>query len=111
MESTWCRPYKLGYDAFEYVMYLYRAPVSFAAKRLKVVALSSAAAEYVASSCACREIVFVRNVLADLGFTISQPTVLAVDNQAALRIAENLGTVSSMAGYVTSPPVVVAYDR
>ena len=68
-ESTWRRPYKLGYDAFEYGMYLYRAPVSFAAKRLKVVALSSAEAEYAASSCACHEIVFVRNVLADLGFT------------------------------------------
>ena len=93
-DSTWRRPDKLGYNAFGYVVYLYGAPVSFAAKRLKVVALSSAEAEYAASSYACREIVFVRNVLADLGFTISQPTVLAVDNQAAIRIAENLGVTS-----------------
>ena len=41
-DSTWRRPDKLGYNAFGYVVYLYGAPVSFAAKRLKVVALSSA---------------------------------------------------------------------
>ena len=56
--------------------------------RVKVIAHSSAEAEYAACSYACREVVFVRNVLGDLGFQISGPTVVAVDNQAAIKIAE-----------------------
>lgn len=90
-DASWRNPDKLGFNSFGFVVYLYGAPVSFAAKRLKVVALSSAEAEYAAAAYACKELVFVRNVLGDLGFRISEPTVLAVDNQAAIKIAENLG--------------------
>jgi len=93
-DSSWRRPNRLGFNSFGYVIYLFGAPVSYASKRLKVIAHSSAEAEYAAASCACREIVFVRNVLADLGFQVSGPTVLAVDNQAAIKIAENHGVTS-----------------
>ena len=54
---------------YGYVVYLYGAPVSFAAKLLKVVALSTAEAEYAAASQTCREIQFVRNVCGDLGIS------------------------------------------
>ena len=90
-DSSWRRPDKLGFNSFGYVVYLFGAPVSFASKRLKVVALSSAEAEYAAASYTCREIEFVRHILGNLGFFISGPTVLAVDNQAAIKIAENVG--------------------
>ena len=93
-DATWRRPDKLGYNSFGYVVYLFGAPVSFASKRLKVIAHSSAEAEYAAASYAAREVVFVRNVLGDLGFSVSGPTVLAVDNQAAIKIAENMGVTS-----------------
>ena len=93
-DSSWRRPNRLGFNSFGYVIYLFGAPVSYASKRLKVIAHSSAEAEYAAASYACREIVFVRNVLADLGFQVSGPTVLAVDNQAAIKIAENHGVTS-----------------
>ena len=93
-DSTWRRADKLGFNTFGYVVYLFGAPISFAAKRLKVVALSSAEAEYAAASYTCREIAFVRNVLSDLGFSVKGPTVLAVDNTAAITIAENVGVTS-----------------
>jgi hypothetical protein len=93
-DSTWRRPDRLGYNSFGYVVYLFGAPVSYASKRLKIVAHSSAEAEYAAASYACREVVFVRNVLSDLGFPLRGPTVLAVDNQAAIKIAENMGVTS-----------------
>ena len=93
-DSSWRNPNRLGFNSFGYVIYLFGAPVSYASKRLKVIAHSSAEAEYAAASYACREIVFVRNVLADLGFQVSGPTVLAVDNQAAIKIAENHGVTS-----------------
>ena len=40
------------------------------------------------------KVVFVRNVLVDLGFPLSHPTVLCVDNRAAIEIAHNIGVTS-----------------
>ena len=93
-DSTWRRPNHHGYNMFGFVIYFMGAPVSFTSKQLKVVALSSAEAEYAAASYACREVVFVRNVLVDLGFSLSHPTVLCVDNRAAIEIAHNIGVTS-----------------
>ena len=72
-DSTWRRPNHHGYNMFGVVVYLMGAPVSFTSKQLKVVALSSAEAEYVAASYACHEVVFVRNVLVDPGFPLNHP--------------------------------------
>ena len=93
-DSTWRSASSKGYNLFGYVFYFMGAPVSYISKHLRVVALSSAEAEYAAASYACKEIVFIRNVLTDLGFKISSPTVLAVDNKAAISIAENLGVTA-----------------
>ena len=80
-DSTWRRPNNLGF-----VVFFMGAPISFTSKQLKVVALSSAEAEYAAASYACRELVFIRSVLVDFGFQIRQPTVLCVDNKAAIEL-------------------------
>ena len=93
-DATWRRPDHHGYNMFGFVVYFMGAPVSFTSKQLKVVALSSAEAEYAAASYTCREVVFVRNVLLDLGFTFIHPTVLCVDNKAAIEIAHNIGVTS-----------------
>ena len=76
---------------FGYVVLLHGGPVAFAAKRLKVIAHSSAEAEYAAASYSCKEIAFVRNICIELGTHIHGPVCLAVDNTAAIRIAENRG--------------------
>ena len=73
---------------------MYGGPISFASKRLRVIATSSAEAEYAAASYACKEVVFVRNLLTDLGFKLSGPTVELVDNMAAIKIAENNGVTA-----------------
>ena len=99
-DSSWRKPDKLGYNAFGYVVYLYGGPISFAAKRLKVVALSSAEAEYAAASYAMRELAFVRNVLSDLRVKMAGPTLLCVDNQAAIKIAENQGVTAKSKHFV-----------
>ena len=90
-DSSWHKPDELGYNMFGYVVFLYGGPVAFAAKRLKIVAHSSAEAEYAASSYSCKEIAFVRNVCLELELGLRGPVCLAVDNQAAIRIAENRG--------------------
>ena len=73
------------------VMFLFGGLISFAAKRIKVVATSSAEAEYAAAAYTCKEIVFVRNLCDFFGIKVDGPTLLCVDNQAAIAVAENLG--------------------
>ena len=86
---------KMGtYSAYGYVVYLYGGVVSFAAKFLKVVALSSAEAEYAAASQTCREITFIRNVCDDLGVTLRGRLCIGVDNTAAISIIENPGVTA-----------------
>ena len=48
-------------------MFLYGGVVSFSSKFLKIIALSSAEAEYAAACQACREMAFIRHVCGDLG--------------------------------------------
>ena len=90
-DASWHKPDHLGYNMFGYVVCLYGGPVAFAAKRLKVVAHSSAEAEYAAASYSCKEIAFVRNVCSELELGVDGPVCLAVDNEAAIKIAENRG--------------------
>ena len=91
-DSSWHKPDELGYNMFGYSVFLFGGLVAFAAKRLKVVAHSSAEAEYAASSYASKEIAFVRNVCCELDLDLLHgPVCLAVDNKAAITIAENRG--------------------
>ena len=48
-DSTWRRPNHLGFNMFGFVVYFMGAPISFTSKQLRVVALSSAEAEYAAA--------------------------------------------------------------
>ena len=93
-DAAWHKPDKLGYNMFGYVIYLYGGPICFAAKRMKVVAISSAEAEYAGAAFTCKEIVFVRNICKDLGIQLHGHTALAVDNQAAIKIARNMGVTA-----------------
>ena len=90
-DASWHKPDELGYNMFGYVILLHGGPVAFAAKRLKVVAHSSAEAEYAAASYTSKEVSFVRNVCVELGVKLKGPLCFAVDNTAAIRIAENRG--------------------
>ena len=93
-DSSWHKTNELGFNSFGYVVYMFGGPVSFASKLLKIVALSSAEAEYAAASYTCKEIEFVRNLCTDLGFPLKEQVVLAVDNTAAVDIAYNLGVTA-----------------
>ena len=53
-DSTWDQPDHHGFNMFGFMIYFMGAPISFASKQLKVVALSSAEAEYAAASYTCR---------------------------------------------------------
>ena len=93
-DASWHKPDELGYNSFGYVLYLFGGPISFASKKLKIVALSSAEAEYAAASYTCKEVEFVRNLLNDLGYPLLKRVILAVDNSAAKSICENMGVTA-----------------
>jgi hypothetical protein len=72
-----------------YVFMLAGGSISWASKLQPTVALSSAEAEYMAVSAAVQEAVYMRQLLADLGFPQEQPTVIYEDNQGCIALSEN----------------------
>ena len=65
------------------------SPISWKTKKQKVVARSSAEAEYRSMAVIVDELKWLRNLLADLGVRHQSPIPLHFDNQAALHIAAN----------------------
>lgn len=63
--------------------------VSWSAKKQATVADSSTEAEYISASAAGREIIWMRNLLSELGHDVSGPSPLMVDNQSALKVLRN----------------------
>jgi len=53
------------------------------------IALSSTEAEYIAGVHATKEVVWLRQLLAELGLLDDDPTILHIDNQSAMAIAKN----------------------
>jgi hypothetical protein len=54
-------------------------------KRQSIVALSTTEAEYMAACEAGKEIIWMRKMLQELGFHMTTPSVLYMDNQSASR--------------------------
>lgn len=63
--------------------------ITWHSKKQSVVAQSTAEAEYIAASMAANHAVWLRKVLFDLNHEKKQPTVLMVDNSAAVAIVRN----------------------
>ena len=55
--------------------------IAWASRKLKVVALSSTEAEIIAGVAACKDIIFVRNILSFIWEPIHGPTPLIIDNE------------------------------
>lgn len=74
-----------------YVALLFGTPISWCARRQGSVATSTTAAEYITISEAVKEVMWLRQLFKELRihhWTLHEPVNLAVDNQAAIRIAE-----------------------
>ena len=63
--------------------------ISWRSKKQHVVARSSAEAEYRAMASAACELIWLKSLLLDMGFSSSLPMTLFCDNQAAMHIAAN----------------------
>ncbi|CEP01473.1 hypothetical protein PBRA_002079 [Plasmodiophora brassicae] len=74
-----------------FIVTLMDAAVSWRSKQQSLVATSSAHAEYVAASELAREVVWVRMLLTDIGFTLTDPSIVLEDNTAAEQMVKTLG--------------------
>jgi hypothetical protein len=72
------------------------SPLSWSSKQQAVVAPSSCEAKYLATTHCARDILWFRNLLAELGFPQIQPTSLFWDNQGTVACTHDLHVHSKM---------------
>jgi len=72
-----------------YVFMLAGAAVSWRSKRQSTVALSSTEAEYMSACLAAKEAIWLRELLKELTFDQTTPTIILSDNQSSLKLMTN----------------------
>jgi hypothetical protein len=83
-----------------YVFYLNGAPISWASNKQATVALSSVESEYIALCLAVQELVYLRQLLEDLGYPQTEPTTIFEDNQGTIQLANNDGMYSKRTKHI-----------
>ena len=63
--------------------------IGWSSKLQSVVALSTTEAEYIAAVEAGKEIVWMRNILHEMGYTCTTPSPMLIDNQSAVSVTKN----------------------
>ncbi len=63
--------------------------MSWQSKYQRTIAQSTVEAEYMAAASATKEAIWLRSLLYGIGCAAGHPTVLRVDNQGAIMLAEN----------------------
>ena len=74
---------------YGHAVYLSGCLVCWLTKSTSSVCLSTAEAEYIAATEAVKDVVWLRNFLAELGFNQDQPSKLFEDNQACVAMVNN----------------------
>ena len=72
-----------------YIVYFDNSPISWKTTLQKRVALSTAEAEYRAAALCTKEVLWIRRLLAELGFAQTSPTIILEDNRACIKMIEN----------------------
>ena len=79
----------IGKSTTGYVVLMSGAAISWQSKLQPVVAKSTTEAEYIAASSTGNEILWLRNVLKELGFEVKQVSSLYLDNNSVVQVAKN----------------------
>ena len=78
-----------GRSTSAYVVKIGTGIVSWMLKHQPIVALSTTEAKYVAACEAGKEIVWMRELLQEIGFESNGPSTLHMDNQSAIQVAKH----------------------
>ena len=94
-DADWAGDHDTSRSTTGYVVYLWGAPVAWQARLQPTVATSSMESEYMAAYAAIQEIIWIRGVLSELGYSeydldSSNPsTPLFMDSKSAINLPEN----------------------
>ncbi|CAH9096769.1 unnamed protein product [Cuscuta europaea] len=88
-DSDWGGIHDGGRSTTAYVLYLGSNIISWKSAKQKCVSRSSTEAEYRAVANASAELLWVRNILSELGVSVSTPPQLFCDNQGATYVCTN----------------------
>ena len=77
-----------------YILYFMGSPIAWKAKKMQMTCLSTMEAELVAMTEATKQIMNIRNLLADLMFPQPDPSVLKCDNQSSIAFSKNAGSTT-----------------
>ena len=78
-----------GCSTSGYLVKIGSGAVSWSSKLQSIVALSTTEAEYIAAVSAGKEIRWMRNLLQEMGFPPTGPSILRIDNQSAISVAKH----------------------
>lgn len=78
-----------GRSTSGYLTRLAGGAINWGSKLQGIVAISTTEAEYVAAVEAGKEIFWMRNILSEFGHSVSQPSILFIDNQSSISVAKN----------------------
>jgi hypothetical protein len=78
-----------GTPLMRQVIFLNDNPISWKSQKQTITARSASESEYVALSAGVAQLVYVYQLLCELGFNVPIPVGVDVDNTAAIRISEN----------------------
>jgi len=70
------------------VLFLYGGPVAYASKKQSLVGQSTTEVEFIAAAETSKTVIWLRELLSELGVAPSSPTILHVDNQSAIQVAK-----------------------
>lgn len=89
VDADWAGDRKDRKSTSGYIFQLGNNTVAWSSRKQTTVALSSTEAEYLAASHACRELLWLRCLLEDLGFANNNPTIVYEDNQGCIKLVES----------------------
>lgn len=95
VDSDWAGDVSDRKSISRYAVFLGGCLVSWSSKKQTSVALSSCEAELMGLKEVCKQVLFVRNFLQELGFKTCTATIF-VDNAGTIQFAENVGTSRRM---------------
>lgn len=88
-DSDYASDCKTRHSTTGYVFKICGGPITWTSKKQTSVCLSTTEAEYVAASQATKEVIWLQELLNDIGEKVNKPTILHIDNQSAIRLIRN----------------------
>ena len=88
-DSDWAKDPSDRKSYSGYAVFVGKCLIAWKCKKQTSVALSTAEAEYMALALVVTEVIWLRNLLSDIGFPQNKPTTVFCDNNSAIHMANN----------------------